>query len=121
MSGLTNAASPAVISLVHIVLAAGVTGHALLHKRDPGSAVAWIGLAWLAPILGSTLYLLLGINRVRRRAMNLRSRRPATRVAQSPRAPLRDDHLAQLEYTGQRITGRAAEAGNAVTILRSGD
>jgi len=46
---------------------------------------------------------------------------PLFDVRGTPRAPLRDDHLAQLEYTGQRITGRPAEAGNAVTILRSGD
>ena len=47
----------------------------LLTKREAGSSMAWIGLAWLAPILGSVLYLLLGINRVRRRAMSLRSGR----------------------------------------------
>jgi len=41
--------------VLHLVLAVGVTGHILVHKRDPGSAVAWIGIAWLSPVLGSLL------------------------------------------------------------------
>ena len=121
MSSLTISASPAVISVLHIVLAVGVTTHALLHKRDPGSAMAWIGLAWLAPLLGSALYLLLGINRVRRRARNLRGRRPAGPPADPPRTGRFSDHLAQLECAGLSITGRQASDGNATTLLRNGD
>ena len=56
------------LSIMHFVLAAGVTLHVLAHNRNPGSAVAWIGLAWLSPVVGSVLYLFLGINRVQRRA-----------------------------------------------------
>lgn len=121
MSALTNVALSSVISLAHVMLAVGVSVHVLLNKRDAGSAVSWIGLAWLAPILGSVLYLLLGINRVRRRAMSLRSRRLATQVFVPPVAASRDDHLAQLERAGQRITRRPSTAGNAITILSNGD
>src|SRR5216684_1266431 len=97
--------SDIVVPLIHLVLAAGVTVHVLLTKREAGSSVAWIGLAWLAPILGSVLYLLLGINRVRRRALNLRRPRPAPRTAKSERGAKRADHLAALERAGRRITG----------------
>jgi len=108
-----------VVPLIHLVLAAGVTVHVLLTKREAGSSVAWIGLSWLAPILGSVLYLLLGINRVKRRAQNLRRPRPVTRGERPAKA--RADHLAALERAGQRITGRPAEDGNAITILHNGD
>jgi cardiolipin synthase len=110
-----------VVPLLHLVSAAGVTVHVLLTKREAGSSVAWIGLAWLAPILGSVLYLLLGINRVRRRALNLRRPQPAPKSGQRGREGKRDDHLAALETAGQRITGRPAEEGNAISILRNGD
>jgi cardiolipin synthase len=110
-----------VVPLIHLALAVGVTIHVLLTKREAGSSVAWIGLAWLAPILGSVLYLLLGINRVRRRALNLRRPRPVARTAKSARESKRDDHLAPLERAGQRITGRPAEDGNDIRILRNGD
>ena len=107
------------VAFLHLALAVGVTVHVLLTKREAGSSVAWIGLAWLAPILGSVLYLLLGINRVRRRAQSLRRPRPTAR-AQNVARP-RSDHLAALEHAGQRLTGRPAEEGNAIRILRNGD
>src|SRR5438270_5420314 len=110
-----------VVPLMHLVLAAGVSIHVLLTKREAGSSVAWIGLAWLAPILGSVLYLLLGINRVRRRALNLRRPRPVAWTANPARDAKRADHLAPLERAGQRITGRPTEDGNDIRILRNGD
>ena len=113
--------SDIVVPLIHLVLAAGVTVHVLLTKREAGSSVAWIGLSWLAPILGSVLYLLLGINRVKRRAQNLRRPRPATRAQKLAREAARSDHLAALEHAGFRITGRPAEDGNAISILHNGD
>jgi cardiolipin synthase A/B len=104
-----------------LLLAAGVTGHILVHKRDPGSAVAWIGIAWLSPVLGSLLYVLLGVNRVRRRALTKLAPR-AGGLAGGPAAEIsQTDYLAPLEYSAQRITGRPAKSGNDIAILHSGD
>jgi cardiolipin synthase len=47
------------------------SGHAVLRKRDVRAAVGWVGLVWLVPVVGVVLYLLLGINRIRRRARSL--------------------------------------------------
>lgn len=113
--------APTGLSLLHLLLAVGVTTHVLLYKRETNTSAAWIGLAWLAPILGSVLYLLLGINRVRRRAMSLRGTRATDLVEDLGDRPGRDDHLAHLERAGHRITSRPAEKGNSVAILRSGD
>jgi cardiolipin synthase A/B len=113
--------APTALSLVHLLLAVGVTTHVLLYKREINTSAAWIGLAWLAPIMGSVLYLLLGINRVRRRAMSLRGRR-STDVGERPvGGNALDEPLAHLERAGHRITNRPAERGNSVSILRSGD
>ncbi|MGH8210110.1 MAG: phospholipase D-like domain-containing protein, partial [Steroidobacteraceae bacterium] len=121
MFDLTSALGPTALSVTHLLLAIGVTTHVLLYKRETNTSAAWIGVAWLAPLLGSVLYLLLGINRVRRRAISLRGRRP-TDLADGPAGtPGRDDHLAQLEHAGHRITNRPAEKGNAISILRNGD
>lgn len=110
-----------VLSALHLLLAAGVTGHILVHKRDPGSAVAWIGIAWLSPVLGSLLYVLLGVNRVRRRALTMLVPRAATPLAETSREIDDEDYLAGLEYSAQRITGRPAKSGNAIGILHNGD
>ncbi len=47
-------------------------GHALLYKREPRAAWAWIVTCLLFPLLGPILYFLLGINRVRTRAKKLK-------------------------------------------------
>lgn len=113
--------NPTILSLAHLLLAAAITTHILLYKRDAGSAAAWIGLAWLAPMVGSALYLLLGINRVRRRAVSLLGRRSNAPLIAQLEAPKRCKPLAALERAGQRITQRSAQEGNGITLLRNGD
>ena len=113
--------APTALSALHLALAVGVTSHVLLYKRETNTSAAWIGLAWLTPILGSVLYLLLGINRVRRRAMSLKGRRAAEPGDGLGVSAGRDDHLAQLERAGYRITHRPVEKGNRIRILRNGD
>src|ERR1700722_2586903 len=118
---MTPIFAPTALSALHLLLAIGVTSHVLLYKRETNTSAAWIGLAWLTPILGSVLYLLLGINRVQRRAMSLTGRRATELADGSNIATGRDDHLAQLERAGYRITHRPVEKGNSITILRNGD
>ncbi len=66
----------ALIALAHILLAIGVSGHIILTKDDVRSAIGWVGLVWLAPVMGSVLYMLLGVNRISRRAGAMRGRVP---------------------------------------------
>ncbi len=114
-----------VVFAVGLLLAACVTVHALLRKREVASAVGWIGLAWFAPIVGSVSYFVLGVNRVQRRARGLRSSSnrpdgPASGRSAWP-APDDDDHLDPLDRGVGRITGRAILPGNAVQLYEDGD
>jgi len=110
-----------VVFAVGLVLAVCVTVHALLSKREVASAVGWIGLAWFAPIIGSVSYFIFGVNRVRRRARELRqsSNRPGGHSAWP--SPDEDDHLDPLDRGVGRITGRAILPGNAIQVLQNGD
>lgn len=117
---MTSLATVAV-SISHVALALAVTGHVLAHKRDPGSAVAWIGLAWLSPVVGSVLYVLLGINRVQRRARGLRRPSADVQPTAAPATPSRTGDLAELEIAAYRISGRSATDGNAIAMLHNGD
>lgn len=130
MPGISAQIVDAALLAAHILIAAAVTVHVLLRKRDVGSAVGWIGLAWLSPFFGAALYLMFGINRVERRASRMRARRPSRRTAADIAAAVaadiaaqdgRDDHLAALERAGDRLTRRAVQHGNAVTMLAGGD
>jgi cardiolipin synthase len=62
----------ALVFMVGVGLAVWASGHALIYKRDPRSATLWVGLIWTLPLLGSLLYFLVGINRIRRWAESLR-------------------------------------------------
>lgn len=64
-----------VLALIPVLAIAGA-GHALLYKRDPRSAFAWIAICLVFPLAGPLLYFLFGINRVRTRARLLTRRFP---------------------------------------------
>src|SRR5436190_5073661 len=56
-----------------IILSIVASAHAVLYKRDSRAAIAWVGFVWLVPLVGAVLYLIFGINRLRRQATLLRS------------------------------------------------
>jgi cardiolipin synthase len=56
-----------------VTLVAGLSAvvHVLLYKRDPRSAAFWLVIVGMIPLLGSVMYLLFGINLIRRQARQL--------------------------------------------------
>ena len=107
---------------LRVLMAIGVTLHALRTKREVGAAIGWIGLAWLAPVFGTFLYVTLGINRVRRLAKRLSGRRPWSSGRGAKPETLRlEGHLAPLETAVGRLTGRPLLGSNAVRRLHDGD
>lgn len=107
-------------ALVHVALAVGVTVDVLLKKSDVRGALGWIGLVWLAPILGSLVYFLFGINRVWRRAVKLR-RRGAQASHPSDGEPDAPENIRLLTATAGRVTGEPLAGGNALEPLLDGD
>ena len=67
------------VAAVTVVLSASV----ILYKRNERAAIAWVGLILLSPIIGSIAYLLLGINRIRRRAVRVRPHADGQSIAPS--------------------------------------
>jgi cardiolipin synthase A/B len=107
---------------LRFLLSVGVTLHALRTKREIGAAIGWIGLAWLAPLFGTFLYVTFGINRVRRLAKRLSSARPwSSRRDVDAGTPELQGHLAPLAEAVGRLTGRPLLQGNAVQCLHDGD
>ena len=108
--------------MAHVVIAIGVTVHILLYKRNIGTSISWMGIAWLSPFIGGALYFALGVNRVKRRAMRLRRERSHLFLVDevAPDAP-EAGPLTPLEYAIGRLTGLSAEADNAIQLLHNGD
>lgn len=57
---------------LHIATACVALIHVVLYKRDPRSAAYWVALILLVPFVGTFLYLLFGINVIRRRGRSYR-------------------------------------------------
>ncbi len=121
-SDLWLAAALAVVSMV-------ASAHVILRKRDSRAAVTWVGLIWILPGLGTVIYILLGVNRIRRRALMLREHRAATpttvehpsaRVAAGAAAPTHPGLTALATLSG-RLSGRPLLNGNRIAPLVDGD
>lgn len=109
-----------------LVVVLVATGHVLVYKRDSRAAVAWVGLIWLTPLLGALLYVLLGINRVRRKALRLHIDPVKVARASAPsdlpeRWLERTPGLRALSTLAGKVTGLPLTAGNHVTVLDGGD
>jgi cardiolipin synthase len=114
------------LTALHVAVAIVVSAHAILYKRDVRAAIGWTGLIWLAPLVGSLLYWLLGINRIRRRAARLEH--PAAVVRESTRvyaagvsAGLESARLEPLVELAARATGNPLLSGNRVALYEGGD
>jgi len=109
-------------AVAHLAIAASVTVHVLLNKRNIGTSISWMGIAWLSPFIGGVLYYAFGVNRVKRRARRLRRERSRMFLVDemAPDAPGAGP-LTPLEYAIGRLTGLSAERGNRIALLRSGD
>lgn len=119
---------PVLAAVIDIAVATAVSAHVVLYKRDPRAAVAWTGLVWLVPFLGALLYWLFGVNRIRRRAVQLRGgRRTAAAAGARPRIDeavgraCGDTHLLALARAADRLVRRPLVAGNALVPLANGD
>lgn len=118
-----------VTGLLLVALSAVASVHVVLHKRDNKAAVSWLGLIWLAPLVGPTLYLVFGINRIRRSVKLRRAfRAPLLASGELPILPRRGPvlpvdlgHLSLLAQMVGRLTDRPLTVGNSILPLVNGD
>jgi len=66
------------IGTLHLVFSIPTAIHVLLCKDDERAAIGWIGLVILSPFLGSALYWMFGINRIKAHAKLIKSNRKKT-------------------------------------------
>src|SRR6185437_13942566 len=120
---------PQLLAVVSLPLASVAIVHAAMTKEEVRSAIGWVGVILLSPIIGALIYAIAGINRIRRASIA------------SGRAPLDDDLLAHprfdttselvtetfgrrfaaLKTVGDRVTRHVLTTGNSIDILETGD
>jgi cardiolipin synthase len=119
------------VSAIHLVLASTVSAHIVLTKADVRASIGWVGLVWLTPVIGSALYAMFGINRIRRQAGRMRRGRkmpwtqPPRHFVLSPSPVALPDGVPAANRPLARLVGAITKvsltAGNAVDLLVNGD
>lgn len=119
------------MALAGVALACGLwaAGHALLHKRDPRSALVWVILSLVVPVGGALAYWLLGINRISRRALRWKRHRQqmwhnghtAPCAPSSVALPAPFGHLSDLVALEDRVAHHRLQGGNRVDMLENGE
>lgn len=114
-----------------VLLAVIASSHAVVYKRDDRAALGWVGVIWLVPIGGPLLYVLFGINRIRRRAILMRADTaqfmtgefPASRDEKLLNRLLGEDNrqIAPLSRLVDSVARRAITYHNSVVPLRNGE
>jgi len=115
---------PHIAAGFHFLAALLASAHALLHKRDTRAATIWIAFVWLMPGLGPILYLALGVNRIRRRAVQLGVHKTFSRdIPENLGEPEHDgaEHLKHIAHVVSRLARQPLTAGNKIEPLVNGD
>ena len=112
---------PAIAATVGVIAAIAVTLHVAQYKRDARAAAAWTGLVWLVPLLGALLYLILGVNRIHRRARHLTGGAidAALRAGQQAGTPLPNARMRTLSGLVGRLTDLPLTDGNRIELLEA--
>lgn len=115
---------PHLVALLTVFSATLASAHAILHKRDSRAATLWVGFIWFLPLLGPVLYLIMGVNRVRRAAQSLRGPGLASSLRgqplELPSIP-QSEHLQPLAAAIGAIVRRPPLPGNKIDPLVNGD
>ena len=123
---------PLVLAAFERFVALTASLHALLKKRETNSVIGWVGLIWLAPLIGSFLYYCLGINRIQRKGSTLQNeletafskikiRIPDDVAVQLEETKVRHPKFSQLVGVVGKLTNQPLLPGNRITPLVNGD
>lgn len=119
------------VAALTVTLDVWASAHAILHKRDSRAATVWVGFVWFVPLFGAVAYFIFGVNRIKRRAVELRGEQERfaskTNTAGLDTTQLvgalnaSDQQLAGLASAMANILPRPLLPGNQVKLLINGD
>ncbi len=120
---------PHVLFLLSLVLGATAAIHAAMTKEEVRSAIGWVGIIILSPIIGALLYFIAGINRIRRSAISdrrfllghVRDHFEAYDATGEMIAERFGERFAAMKTLGDRVTEHDITTGNAIETLITGD
>lgn len=120
---------PHILAVISVLVAAVAGVHAAMTKDEVRSAIGWVGVIILSPIVGALIYAVAGINRIRRDTLAAERSAAGHEKPVHPGADVTDEMIADrygrrfaaLKSVGDRLTHHSMTAGNSIDMLKSGD
>ncbi|MBW8283008.1 MAG: cardiolipin synthase [Rhizobium sp.] len=121
---------PHILAFLSITMGAAAAIHAAMTKREVRSAIGWVGVIVLSPLLGALIYAVAGVNRIRRKSLISRRALHLDELWRtlSHYGVSRDEvetrfgsRMAGLKTLGDRVAKHALSSGNRIDMLSSGD
>ncbi|MGE6741072.1 cardiolipin synthase [Allorhizobium pseudoryzae] len=130
MLDLLSAYWPHIVFVLSVLMGATAAIHVAMTKEEVRSAIGWVGVILLSPIVGALLYLFAGINRIRRKVVF--NQRRLKNKAFGPHAAsfdVGDDRVASefgrrflaMKTLGDRVSRWSITSGNQIDLLDGGD
>lgn len=121
---------PHVLAVLSVVLGVPAAIHATMTKQEVRSALGWVGIILLSPVLGAMLYAVAGINRMRRSSIGQqRSQFFAQQTGELAKYDVSATAIADrfgqryagMKRLGDRVSRHRICGGNSVAMLVGGD
>lgn len=101
--------------------------HAAMTKNDVRAAISWVGVVIMSPLFGPFLYLIAGINRIRRDQISQERDKSLKEYARLPVAKALDiarhsaPQFESLSRLGNKVSRHPLRDGNNIVLLKGGD
>ncbi|MBD8554225.1 cardiolipin synthase [Rhizobium sp. CFBP 8762] len=121
---------PHILFIVSVVSGLAAAIHATMTKEEVRSAIGWVSVIILSPIVGALIYAIVGINRIRRQTVSSqRALFDGGSLARMLRMTATDEMISQrfgerfaaMKTLGDRVTRHFLTMGNRIAMLETGD
>ncbi|MCP8896643.1 phosphatidylserine/phosphatidylglycerophosphate/cardiolipin synthase family protein [Shinella daejeonensis] len=120
---------PHILVVLSLVLGVPAAIHATMTKEEVRAAIGWVGVIMLSPVVGALLYSIAGVNRIRRKTLNLG--REGLLADGHPKTghEVSGEHvqsafggaLAAMQRLGDNVSRGRLTSGNRIAMLSNGD
>ncbi|KQO83597.1 phospholipase D-like domain-containing protein [Rhizobium sp. Leaf262] len=130
MIDLMTAYWPHILATLSVIMGAAAAIHATMTKQEVRTALGWVGVILLSPVVGAAIYAVAGINRIRRSTLGQqRSLMHGTIMERVARFDADDQLVVErfgrrfvsMKTVGDRVTRTALTTSNVIDPLHSGD
>ncbi len=118
---------PHFIFILTVAAAATAAIHAAMSKTDVRAAIGWVGIILFSPLFGAFLYLIAGVNRVRRDQISQLRDKSLKDYATRDDSPVEDvalhsaPHFRSLKTLGDAVSRFPLRGGNHIRVFSGGD